>query len=145
MKKRHESFSDTFMDCYLKKNREYAKLNSHAHICGYILGTKYISNWLAINIVGLAIIILVLRTTEYIYGVFSWWRHQMEAFSALLAICAGNSPVRARWIPLTKASERSFDVSFDLRLKNGWVNNRKVGDLRCHRTHYDVSVMCKSF
>ena len=22
-----------------------------------------------------------------------WWRHQMEAFSALLAICAGNSPV----------------------------------------------------
>ena len=24
---------------------------------------------------------------------YSWWRHQMEAFSALLAICAGNSPV----------------------------------------------------
>ena len=23
----------------------------------------------------------------------TWWRHQMEAFSALLAICAGNSPV----------------------------------------------------
>ena len=23
----------------------------------------------------------------------SWWRHQMETFSALLAICAGNSPV----------------------------------------------------
>ena len=23
----------------------------------------------------------------------SWWRHQMEIFSALLAICAGNSPV----------------------------------------------------
>ena len=22
-----------------------------------------------------------------------WWRHQMETFSALLAICAGNSPV----------------------------------------------------
>ena len=22
----------------------------------------------------------------------SWWRHQMETFSALLAICAGNSP-----------------------------------------------------
>ena len=22
-----------------------------------------------------------------------WWRHQMEAFSALLAICTGNSPV----------------------------------------------------
>ena len=23
----------------------------------------------------------------------SWWRHQMETFSALLAICTGNSPV----------------------------------------------------
>ena len=25
--------------------------------------------------------------------VMSWWRHQIETFSALLAICAGNSPV----------------------------------------------------
>ena len=24
---------------------------------------------------------------------------------------------------------------------NGWVNNRKAGDLRCHRAHYDVIVM----
>ena len=24
---------------------------------------------------------------------------------------------------------------------NGWVNNREVGDLRCHRAHYDVIVM----
>ena len=23
----------------------------------------------------------------------SWWRHQMEKLSVLLAICAGNSPV----------------------------------------------------
>ena len=30
----------------------------------------------------------------------AWWRHQMDTFSALLAICAGNSPV-----PLTKASD----------------------------------------
>ena len=27
------------------------------------------------------------------YTMISWWRHQMETFSALLAICAGNSPV----------------------------------------------------
>ena len=26
-----------------------------------------------------------------------WWRHQMETFSALLAICAGNSPVTGQW------------------------------------------------
>ena len=26
-------------------------------------------------------------------SVMAWWRHQMETFSALLALCAGNSPV----------------------------------------------------
>ena len=26
---------------------------------------------------------------------------------------------------------------------NGWVNNREAGDLRRHRTHYNVTVMCK--
>ena len=26
---------------------------------------------------------------------------------------------------------------------NGWVNNREAGDLRHHRGHYDVSVMCQ--
>ena len=25
---------------------------------------------------------------------------------------------------------------------NGWVNNGEAGDLRCHRLHYDVIVMC---
>ena len=36
---------------------------------------------------------------------------------------------------------RSFDVFFDLRLNNGWVNNGEAGDLRRHRAHYDVIVM----
>ena len=26
---------------------------------------------------------------------------------------------------------------------NGWVNNRNAGDLKRHRTHYDVIVMCE--
>ena len=45
----------------------------------------------------------------------SWWRHQMEAFSALLAICAGNSPVPGEF-PTQRPVTRSFDVFFDLRL-----------------------------
>ena len=45
----------------------------------------------------------------------SWWRHQMETFSALLAICAGNSPVPGEF-PIQKPATRSFDVFFDLRL-----------------------------
>ena len=44
----------------------------------------------------------------------SWWRHQMETFSALLAICAGNSPVPGEF-PAQRPAARSFDVSFDLR------------------------------
>ena len=46
---------------------------------------------------------------------FSWWRHHMETFSALLAICAGNSPVPGEF-PAQRPVTRSFDVFFDLRL-----------------------------
>ena len=64
----------------------------------------------------------------------------METFSALLAICVGNSPVHGEF-PAQRPMMRSFDVFFDLRLNNGWVNNREAGDLRRHRGHYDVNVM----
>ena len=45
----------------------------------------------------------------------SWWRLQMEAFSALLALFAGNSPVTGEF-PSQKPVPRSFDVFFDLHL-----------------------------
>ena len=41
-------------------------------------------------------------------------RHQMETFSALLAIYAGNSPVSGEFSAVT----RSFDIFFYLRLNN---------------------------
>ena len=44
-----------------------------------------------------------------------WWRHQMETFSALLAICARNSPVTGEF-PTQRPVMWSFDVFFDLRL-----------------------------
>ena len=37
----------------------------------------------------------------------SWWRHQMEIFSALLAICAGNSPVTGE-LPTQRPVTQSF-------------------------------------
>ena len=46
---------------------------------------------------------------------FIWWRHQMETFSALPAICARNSPVPGEF-PTQRPVTRSFDVFFDLRL-----------------------------
>ena len=45
----------------------------------------------------------------------TWWRHQMEIFSALLALCAGNSPVTGEF-PSQKPVTWSFDVFFDMRL-----------------------------
>ena len=46
---------------------------------------------------------------------WAWWRHQMETLSALLALCAGNSPVTSEF-PSQRPVMRSFDVFFDLRL-----------------------------
>ena len=45
----------------------------------------------------------------------AWWRHQMETFSALLAICAGNSLFTGE-LPAQRPVTQSFDVFFDLRL-----------------------------
>ena len=50
----------------------------------------------------------------------------MEAFSALLALCAGNSPVTGEFLAQRPVT-RSFDVFFSLisAWTNGWVNNRR--------------------
>ena len=57
-------------------------------------------------------------------GPWSWaipqhsrWRHQMETFSASLAICAGNSPVTGEFLAQRPVTQ-SFDVFFDLCLNN---------------------------
>ena len=64
----------------------------------------------------------------------------METFSALLALCAGNSPV-----PVNSPHKRQWRGALMFSLIcawiNDWVNNREAGDLRRH--HYDVIVMCR--
>ena len=60
----------------------------------------------------------------------------MEIFSALLAICAGNSPVtgeKGQW-------RGALMFSLICTWIHGWVNNREAGDLRRYRSHYDVTV-----
>ena len=74
----------------------------------------------------------------------TWWSHQMEIFSALLALCVGNSLVTEEF-PSHRRVTRSFDIFFDLRrneLINAWVKNREAGDLRRHHAHNDVILMC---
>ena len=68
----------------------------------------------------------------------SWWRHLVEQFSALLALCAGNSPVIGEF-PAQRPVTGSFDVYF--AWINAWVKNGEACDLRRHYTHYDVIVM----
>ena len=67
----------------------------------------------------------------------TWWRHQMEAFSASLAICAGNSPHKGQWRGALMFSLICIRI-------NGWVNNREAGDLIRHRGHYVVLVMTRN-
>ena len=72
-----------------------------------------------------------------------WWRHQMETFSALLALRAGNSPVTGEF-PSQRSVTRSLDVFFDLRLtkrvskqsKRQWFETRS----RSFWRHCDVVI-----
>ena len=93
----------------------------------------------------------VWQISVYLYGnmfirqeyqlIFTWWRHQMETFSMLLAICARNSP-GPWWIPHTKASDAElWCFLWSASEENGWINNREAGDLRRYDAHYDVIVM----
>ena len=69
-----------------------------------------------------------------------WWRHQMETFSALLALVLGihrspiNSPHKGQW-------RGALLFSLIFAWTNGWVNNRDAGDLKRHLAHNDVTVM----
>ena len=61
--------------------------------------------------------------------------------SALLALCAGNSPVIGKYTTQRQVT-RSFDVLFFIfAWINGWVNNREAGDLRRRHARYDVIAM----
>ena len=95
----------------------------------------------------------------------TWWRYEMEIFSALLTLCVcvcvcewvgwggggGNSPVTSEFLP------RSFDVFFDLRLnkrlskqsrrrlfhtpsRSLWCHRNKT--VACHR-HQRKPVHCR--
>ena len=50
------------------------------------------------------------------------WHHEMDTFSALLILCAGNSPVTGEF-PSQRPVTQMFDVLFDLRL-NKWLSKQ---------------------
>ena len=79
----------------------------------------------------------------------TWWRHQMETFSALLALCAKNSPVTGEF-PSQRPVTRSFGVFFDLCLskrlskqsRRRWFQTPS-SSLWCH-CNVSISNYCES-
>ena len=89
-------FSSDFMFSYVSSER---KVNSTSEeICKWFK-RSYILMWFC----------------SKLFTHITWWRHEMETFSALLAICVGNSPIPGKF-PAQRPVTRSFDVFFDLRL-----------------------------
>ena len=77
---------------------------------------------------------------KVIFMATPWWRYQMDTFSALLALCAGNSPVTGEF-PHKGKWRGALMFSFICVWVNGWINNSEAGVLRRHPAHYDVIVM----
>ena len=77
---------------------------------------------------------------DFVSLLFPRWRHQMETFSALLALCGG---IHRSSVDFPHKGQWRVALMFSLICAwiNGWVNIREAGDLRRHRSHYDVTVM----
>ena len=71
--------------------------------------------------------------SKYREAFLPWWRHQMETFSAILALCEGNL--------LIKANDTELRCFIWSAWTNGWAINLDAGNLRRHRAHSDVTVM----
>ena len=76
----------------------------------------------------------------------AWRRHQIETFSASLALCAGNSPVTGEF-PTQRPVARSCDVFFHLRLNKrlskqswGWWFETPSRPLlrQCNGSHWNL-------
>ena len=81
------------------------------------------SSWDSQTCIGTALWSMYLQIRNGVYTMttkvmnITWWRHQMETFSALLAIYAGNSPVSGEFpaqMPVT------FDLCLNKYLSERW-------------------------
>ena len=82
----------------------------------------------------------------------TWWRHQMDTFSALLAVCARNSPVPGEF-PEQRPVTPNLDVFFDLRLNKGlskqswgwWFETLSRPLWRHGNEHQDLCIISSSY
>ena len=114
--------------CYLFQRKQYAAFNGSIIKCwvpqGSIMGPSLFYCTLMIwsmhqryclhcyfQMMQMYLLLAKIYRNLWNLSILTWWRHQMETFSALLALCAGSSPVAAQ-----KPVTRSFDDFIDLRL-----------------------------
>ena len=129
---------DVFLDP--RQNKRFSKQSR-----GWWFETPSSSLWRHCN--GLVYMILrhgliIKSYCFFVWDVIAWWRHQMETFSALLALCAGNSPVPVN-SPHKGQWRGALMFSLIYAWINDWVNNREAGDLIRQRGHYDVIVIVR--
>ena len=108
----------------LNKTRKYCELKLHISL---LINWKYYSTESRLhlrcnrnnNVIYFATYIILALVTS-----ISWWRHQMEIFSALLSFCEGN-PQETGGFPSQRPVTRSFDVFFDLWVKRVSKQSRR--------------------
>ena len=113
-------------------------LNNYLTAIGSILNSGGLTSQFGVsqfkrNTAILVLYPLILTSVNIAVSIVSWWRHQMEIFSALLAICPRWH--KGQW-------RRALMFSLIGNRINSWVNNDEAGDLGRNRAHYDVTVMC---
>ena len=81
----------------------------------YVHGSRFVRFGCGIMLVNFKVISVNIGKWITLLRIMTWWRHQMETFSALPAICSGNSPVTGEF-PTQRPVTRSIDVFFHLRL-----------------------------
>ena len=82
----------------------------------------------------------ITQKTKYWMPFLTWWRHYMETFFALLALCGWihqapvDFPHKGQW-------REALMFFLICAWTNDWANNRDGGNLRCHHALYGVAVM----
>ena len=103
-----------FSECYLVHHRH----NSWLGVCLCIFINSLRAEYIRRNVKEYICIFIIPGhgIVAGCYDSFSWWRHQMEIFSALLALCAGNSPVTGfLWsVPQTVEQTLETQVTWDV-------------------------------
>ena len=86
-----------------------------------------------------------------------WWNVKLGSHSIIIIMMTSSNgnilhptgplcgeSMGQQWIPLIKANDTEvwcFCIFFICAWTNGWANNKKICDLRCHSTHHDVTVV----